>query len=43
LILAATAAVAVWLGRKVSRNVGSGQNESQPSVASGETPAAPAV
>ena len=43
LILAATAVVAVWLGRKVSRNVGSGQNESQPSVASGETPAAPAV
>jgi len=43
LILVATAVVAVWLGRKVSRKVGSGQNEPQPSVESGEAPAAPAV
>ena len=43
LILVTTAVVAVWLGRKVSRKVGSGQNEPQPSVESGEAPAAPAV
>src|SRR5918998_4486283 len=43
LILAATAVVAGWLGRKVSRNVGSGQGESQASLVGGEAPAAPAV
>jgi len=43
LILATTAVVAVWLGRKVSRKGGSGQDAPQPSVASGEVPAAPAV
>lgn len=39
LILVATAVVAVWLGRKVSRKSGSGQNEPRSSVASGEAPA----
>jgi membrane protease YdiL (CAAX protease family) len=39
LILVATAVVAVWLSRKV----GSGQNESQPSAAGSEVPASPAV
>src|SRR5215207_11111883 len=43
LILVATAVVAVWLGRKVNRKVGSGASKPQPRAASGEAPAAPAV
>ena len=39
LILIATAVVAVWLGRRVSRKLGSGSSKSQPRVASGEAPA----
>ena len=39
LILAATAVVAVWLGRKVSRTVGSDPSKPQPRIASGEAPA----
>jgi uncharacterized protein len=39
LILVATAVVAVWLGRKVSRKLGSGPSEPQPRVASDKAPA----
>jgi uncharacterized protein len=39
LILAATAVVAVWLGRKVSRKLGSSPSEPQPRVASDKAPA----
>jgi CAAX protease family protein len=41
LILIATAVVAVWLGRKVNRKLGSGASEPQPRISSGE--AAPAA
>jgi uncharacterized protein len=38
LILVATAVVAVWLGRKVNRKVGSGASKPQPRAASSEAP-----